>query len=94
MIFLTVALLIIKSKNSNFQVVLRCWNETEDIIEYMQKEGWGRTEEDFFQLWAQFYKKLLVIIDNILGHSRSRFIVWSNSLTKPEMIVKYLSKER
>lgn len=41
------------------EVNFDCWNSTKNIVDWMQQQGWGRTEEDFVKLWDVFQRKAL-----------------------------------
>ncbi|GLV44862.1 Hexosaminidase 2 [Carabus blaptoides fortunei] len=76
------------------EVFIPCWNSTEEIVSYMQSKDLGRTTEDFLKLWSQYQVNSLEKYDNATGTSRTSMIVWSSHLTEPDVIEKYLPKNR
>lgn len=73
------------------EVSLSCWNSTENIVSWMKKKGWGRSEADFMKLWNMFQSQAL---ERLQKHSEKiPVIMWTSTLTKPEYIEKYLPKD-
>lgn len=60
----------------------------------MQSKGLGRTTEDFLKLWSEYQGNALEKFDNATGNSKTSVIVWSSYLTEPDVIEKYLPKNR
>lgn len=75
------------------EVFIGCWNQTEEIINYMAERGYDRTTEGFLQLWSEFQSKALKKWDEISPGDDS-IILWSSELTQPENIEKFLPKNR
>lgn len=76
------------------EVFMPCWNQTEEIVDYMKKKNYDRTTEGFLKLWSEFQGKALKKWDEISGGNSSSIILWSSELTLPDDIEKYLSKDR
>lgn len=75
------------------EVFMPCWNQTEEIVNYMVEKGFERTTEGFLELWSEFQEKALSKWDEIGGEDNS-VILWSSELTLPQNIEKFLPKER
>lgn len=60
----------------------------------MDSRGMGRSSSDFLQVWAEYQKTSLSIWDEEIGHSKSQILLWSSHLTLPDVIEKYLDKDR
>ncbi|KAJ8947848.1 hypothetical protein NQ318_009993 [Aromia moschata] len=41
------------------EINFSCWNSTENIVQWMEKKGWNRTEEGFIKLWDYFQSQAL-----------------------------------
>ncbi|XKL63937.1 hypothetical protein PGB90_006301 [Kerria lacca] len=76
------------------EVAISCWNSTQEITDFMKKEGMTRNTEDFLELWAYFHNKALHTLEKILENNTIPVILWSSQLTFPESIAKYLDKKR
>lgn len=79
------------------EVFFPCWNNTEEIIKYMESKGLGRTQADFLELWGEFQQKALKAFDEASNGGTSKevpIVFWSSHLTDPSVIEKYLSKDR
>lgn len=44
------------------EVFLACWNQTEEIVNFMREHGLGRETKDFIQLWAEFHVSLILLL--------------------------------
>ncbi|VVD03244.1 unnamed protein product [Leptidea sinapis] len=79
------------------EVFLSCWNSSQEIVSYMKDKGYDTNVEGFMKLWGEFHKKALQIWDEELLHTRQPeqpVMLWSSELTQPNVIQKYLSKDR
>ncbi len=71
------------------EVFIACWNQTEEIVSYMNRKGYKRTKEGFLKLWSEFQDKALQKWQEINGVDDS-VILWSSDMTLPQNIEKYL----
>ncbi|XP_055546906.1 chitooligosaccharidolytic beta-N-acetylglucosaminidase [Wyeomyia smithii] len=77
------------------EVFFGCWNATEEIVDYLSKQGKGRGASDFLDLWAEFQSKVLELWDRARNSQiPSPTVLWSSHLTDPSVIEKYLPKDR
>uniref|UniRef100_A0A182QJ60 beta-N-acetylhexosaminidase n=1 Tax=Anopheles farauti TaxID=69004 RepID=A0A182QJ60_9DIPT len=92
------------------EVFVGCWNDTEEIINYMKRQGMGQNETDFLNLWSEYQEKVLQIWDNVTSRAKissvktsfeeslnqpsAPVILWSSSLTDPTVIRQFLSNKR
>ncbi|XP_065160881.1 chitooligosaccharidolytic beta-N-acetylglucosaminidase [Atheta coriaria] len=76
------------------EIVLNCWNTTQEIIDYLHAQGKGQTKSDFLDLWGEFQEKALAKYDELLGHKDSTIMLWSSELTTTDVIQKYLDPKR
>ncbi|KAK5642308.1 hypothetical protein RI129_008475 [Pyrocoelia pectoralis] len=76
------------------EVHLGCWNSTDEIVNYLAQYGRNRTTEDFLQLWSEYQADALKSYDSVIGHKNTPIIVWSSALTDPNIITRYLPKNR
>ena len=60
----------------------------------MAARGLNRIQDDFVQLWADYQSNALRALDEAAGNSETPIILWSNHLTQPDKIEKFLSKDR
>lgn len=75
------------------EVFVNCWNQTEEIVNYMKEKNYDRTTEGFLKLWSEFQEKALSKWDEATN-GKSSIILWSSELTLPENVEKYLPKNR
>lgn len=76
------------------EVFFPCWNSTDEIISYLKNKGKGRNTEDFLDLWGYYQSNALKAYDEQSENLNNKIILWSSHLTQPEVIKKYLSKDR
>lgn len=74
------------------EVFIACWNATKEILDYIKDKP--RTEETFLDLWGEYQNKSLAAYDAAVGNDKTRIVVWTSHLTEPDVIAKYLPKER
>lgn len=60
----------------------------------MQRQGLGRSLDDFLEVWGRYQEAVLKLWDEQVGHFRTPIILWSSHLTNPLIIEKYLDKRR
>ena len=63
------------------EVNLNCWNTTQEIKEYLKKEGKEGNEEDLLGLWETFQNKAADKVYKAAG-KKLPLILWTNSLTE------------
>ncbi|KAJ8911417.1 hypothetical protein NQ315_005950 [Exocentrus adspersus] len=74
------------------EVFIPCWNSSKEILDYIK--GKPTTEETFLDLWGEFQNKSLRAYDAAVGNDKTSIVVWTSHLTDPNVIQKYLPKER
>ncbi|KAK2720671.1 chitooligosaccharidolytic beta-N-acetylglucosaminidase-like isoform X2 [Artemia franciscana] len=75
------------------EVRFNCWNNTNEITEWMTLNGLSRTEEDFFHLWKYFQNTSLQRVDNVFGRD-TPVILWTSSLTDQVAVNGHLDPGR
>jgi len=68
------------------EVQLNCWNQSAVILEYLEEQGMGRTEEDFHVLIKMFMEKSLERLRGVAGENPVDVTIWSSSLTTEKYI--------
>ena len=63
------------------EVNLNCWNTTEEIKEFLRREGKTGTEEELLGLWRTFQDKAATKVYDAAG-KKLPLILWTNSLTE------------
>lgn len=86
--------IIFKHNFRPLQVAIKCWNTTDEIVDWMRANNRSLTEDSYIDLWSEFHAKALNVYDNEVGDSNSDIIVWSSGLTAPKIIEKHLDKKR
>ncbi|XP_018336049.1 chitooligosaccharidolytic beta-N-acetylglucosaminidase isoform X2 [Agrilus planipennis] len=76
------------------EVFIPCWNSTLEIVNYLDSQGQDRSHESFLALWSYFQQEALKKFDSKVGNENTPIVLWSSALTEPEIIEKYLSKNR
>nr|QHB49806.1 beta-N-acetylglucosaminidase 2 [Lasioderma serricorne] len=76
------------------EVFIPCWNSSLEIRDYLIAQGKSQLlTEDFLDLWSHFQKTVLKTFDERTGRDAS-IVLWSSKLTTPDVITKYLPKDR
>ena len=75
------------------ELKFKCWNETEEIVDYLVKTGRGRSDDDFFDLWSMFQNRSLAKLDQAYNRKQP-VILWTNHMTDHGRAIKYLDPER
>ena len=76
------------------EVNMRCWKETETIVEWMADKGWQTDlEESFLKLWSYYQNRSLGKLDEAFGHQQP-IILWSSDLTYKGNAINYLDPKR
>ncbi|KAH9641693.1 hypothetical protein HF086_005139 [Spodoptera exigua] len=79
------------------EVYIQCWNQTEEIIDYMKTKNYDPTTNGFLKLWSEFHEKALAAWDEVMQAvqtPKQPVMIWSSDLTQPQWINTHLSKER
>ncbi|XP_039435009.1 chitooligosaccharidolytic beta-N-acetylglucosaminidase [Culex pipiens pallens] len=72
------------------EVFFGCWNATQEIVIYINERNF-----DFLDLWGEFQSKVLALWDQARNEEAPvPTVLWSSHLTDPEVIEKYLPKDR
>jgi hexosaminidase len=76
------------------EVSTACWNASQEVQEWMLKEGWALDTDGYLKLWGYFQSNALARFDKVAGHSKTPIILWTSKLTEPPYIDQYLDKNR
>lgn len=76
------------------EIFYPCWNSSQEILKFMSKNGWNTQLDGFLKLWSYYQERALKQFDAVVGDNSTPIILWSNDLTEPENIEKYLDKRR
>nr|BAN20808.1 beta-hexosaminidase [Riptortus pedestris] len=76
------------------EVHLGCWNQSQEIVDYMKTKGYPRTVDGFIRLWSEFHSRALDAWDKAVGHKNTKIILWTSDLTNPFAIEDSLDKSR
>ncbi|XP_047112583.1 chitooligosaccharidolytic beta-N-acetylglucosaminidase-like [Schistocerca piceifrons] len=76
------------------EVSYSCWNSSAEVLEYMSKRRWDRSQDGFLRLWAEFQQAALEALDEARGSSDVPAILWSSHLTRPGNIERFLNSSR
>lgn len=81
------------------EVSTSCWNSTESITDWMNKNGYNREEEDFIKLWIKFQTEAQKRLDKktsaLMGEDvKLPIVLWTSTLTKYKDVEKYLPVDR
>lgn len=57
----------------------------------MAERGMGREYKDFLQLWADFHREQLNILNDLQRNKDQTIILWSSHLTVPGVVEKYFN---
>ena len=76
------------------EVKLHCWNVTDEIVQWMVKQGKMRTEQDFMDLWGIFQQKAVQKLVEANKGIEVPLMFWTSKMTKPKYIEKYLNKSK
>ncbi|XP_046659208.1 chitooligosaccharidolytic beta-N-acetylglucosaminidase-like [Homalodisca vitripennis] len=76
------------------EVYFPCWNQTQEITDWMLSRGLDLSESSFLQIWGEFHKKVLDQWDLEIGHKKTPVLLWTSHLTNINIIERYLDKDR
>ncbi|KAK2724709.1 chitooligosaccharidolytic beta-N-acetylglucosaminidase-like isoform X2 [Artemia franciscana] len=74
------------------EVKFGCWNITEEIVDWLEDQGRGREEVDFYYLWGYYQNRTLEKVDTVYGNIP--VIVWTSSLTEENFVENVITPER
>lgn len=75
------------------EVNVRCWNETQTVLNWMALQGLDRNKTSFMQLWSHFQNRSADLIDDAFGKSMLLHF-WTSDLTNEGHAPFYLDKNR
>ena len=75
------------------EVKFYCWNQTEEVLQFMKDQGWGREKEDFLRMWSYYQNASLAQLDAAFGREQD-VIFWTSSLTDGGTAPLYLDPKR
>lgn len=76
------------------EVHMRCWNETQEIIDWLKNQGRpDRNKEDFLRVWKHFQDRALEQLDVAYGKQQP-VVLWTSGLTEDGQANKYLDVNR
>ena len=59
------------------EVHMRCWNETEEILDWLKTKERGDSKEDFLYLWSYFQNRSLTQLDEAYGNKQP-VVLWTS----------------
>lgn len=76
------------------EVKMDCWNETEEILTWLNARGLSnRSNDDFLHLWSHFQNRSLEELDNAF-ENKQPVILWTSGLTEEGHTDRFLDKNR
>ena len=60
------------------EVHMECWNETQEIRDWLKSKGRGNSEEDFIYLWSYFQNRSLSQLNEAYANQQP-VILWTSS---------------
>ena len=79
--------------NGGDEVNFRCWNETQEIVDFMASKGWDRNTEGFLSLWDYYQSRSLAELDKAYGKEQD-VVFWTSELTADGHAPNYLNSSR
>lgn len=76
------------------EVLMRCWNETASITEWMAGQGWGQDKDSFLKLWSHFQNKSAAKVDEAFGENKPHLLLWNSDLTANGKAPLFLDRDR
>lgn len=76
------------------EININCWNTTDEITTWMQKNLGGVTEKHYLELWGGFLKKSSKKIIEANGNKELPLILWTSKMTAPKYLNKYLDPKK
>ncbi|CAG0879770.1 unnamed protein product [Darwinula stevensoni] len=73
------------------EVVSTCWNETTEITDWMDSNGYSNTEDDFTRLWGEKFQRNAERALRIANGAQMPIILWTSHLTRSEKVTEYLN---
>lgn len=68
------------------EVNLNCWNTTEEIINFMEDNGYGTNESAYYEQWAVFQVRAREELQEAAGGREVPGVLWTSHLTEPEYL--------
>ncbi|CAG0879768.1 unnamed protein product [Darwinula stevensoni] len=77
------------------EVVLQCWNESEEVKSWMSENNYpGFTENDFLRLWGEkFQSSAASALRKANGGASKPMMLWASHLTGPGALTQYLNPD-
>lgn len=60
----------------------------------MINNGMGRTRADFLKLWSIYQEKIYETFKKVKNNTEAPLIIWSSSLTEPNVVEEYINKDK
>ena len=73
------------------EININCWNTSTEVTDWMKSHGKRRTTDDFIEFWNMFLVRAVERLKKI--NSNIPLILWSNKMTEPEYLSKYLDNK-
>ncbi|KAJ9588965.1 hypothetical protein L9F63_017742, partial [Diploptera punctata] len=76
------------------EVNFDCWRSSEEIVNWMTKQGWGNMDADFLKLWGDvFQKKAFEKVVEANGGKKLPIVLWTSHLTEKGYVDRYLDND-
>ena len=75
------------------EVHMACWNETQEILDWLKTKDRANSKEDFLYLWSYFQNRSLMQLDEAYGNQQP-VVLWTSGNFISLFILKKLSQYR
>lgn len=75
------------------EVIMKCWNETDEVVQKLEAYGRGREKEDFLYLWSQWLQRTVQDVDAAFGRQLP-LVYWTNGFTESMEPESYMDPSR
>jgi len=75
------------------EVHMACWNETQEILDWLKTKDRADSKEDFLYLWSYFQNRSLVELDQAYGNKQP-VVLWTSGLTEDGHADRFLDPSR
>ncbi|KAK7063269.1 beta-N-acetylhexosaminidase activity protein [Halocaridina rubra] len=76
------------------EVNLNCWNTTDEIVNWMNEQGNGLTEDAYYNQWSIFQEKSRQLFTDANNKQEVPGIIWTSHLTEAGRADQYLSNSK
>ncbi|XP_064096224.1 chitooligosaccharidolytic beta-N-acetylglucosaminidase-like [Macrobrachium nipponense] len=75
------------------EINLACWNSTKEIMDWMNANGFGTSEDAYYEQWSKFQEKALQLLTIANNNAKIPGILWTSHLTEKGRADLYLPKK-